>query len=42
MIKSVLKPLCGLFILTKISEFKQIIIDFQSYSMDEFYTKKKR
>ena len=34
------KTLCGLFILTKTSEFKQIIIDFQSYSMEEFYTKK--
>ena len=32
------KTLCGLFILTKTSEFKQIIIDFQSYSMEEFYT----
>ena len=30
----------GLIILNKSSEFKQIIIDFQSYSMDEFYTKK--
>lgn len=33
--------ICGIIILTKSNEFKQIIMDFQSSSLEEFYTKKK-
>jgi hypothetical protein len=31
----------GLLVLSKVNEFKQIIMDFQSYNMDELFTTKK-
>ena len=31
----------GLLVLNKVNEFKQIIMDFQSYNMDELFTTKK-
>ena len=31
----------GLLVMSKVNEFKQIIMDFQSYNMDELFTSKK-